>query len=107
WLVEPVEGSPKLPAVAKPGPVQVVKDDVLRDNALYLDATAGPVGLTYRHWDLDTKKEEPVGDWLAYNGGPAERRHGFARRRPDDEADPVHDFVLEFDLEVVAGAGRF
>ena len=107
WLVEPVEASPRLPAVTKPAAAKPVKDDVLRENALFLDATAAPVGLTYRHWNLDTKAEEPVGDWLAYNGGPAERRNGFARKLAEAQGDPVHDFVLEFDLEVVAGSGRF
>jgi signal peptidase I len=75
WLVEPIGGR---------GPGKSADESVLRDGVLFLDGTRTPegVGLTYRHWNLDAKEEEPVGDWLGYNGGPAQRRDGFARRRP-------------------------
>ncbi len=106
WLVEPLD-EPKLPTTGRPEPAKPVTDAVLRDDALFLDGTAAAVGLTYRHWNLDTREEEPVGDWLAYNGGPSERRGGFARRRPEAAPDPAHDFAVEFDLEVLAGAGAF
>lgn len=100
WLVEPLAGR---------GPGRPADESVLRDGVLFLDGTGTPegIGLTYRHRNLDTKEEEPVGDWLGYNGGPAQRRDGFARRRPQAAPDPVHDFAVEFDLEVVAGSGAF
>ncbi len=103
WRVEPVVGA-KQPTTGKPA-----DETVLRDGALVLDGRQSPggIGLTYRHWNLDAKEEEAVGDWLAYNGGPTERRNGFARRRPTAAPDPVHDFAVEFDLEVIAGPGTF
>lgn len=106
WLVEPI-ADPRRPASRGQG--KPADESVLRDGGLFLDATLAPegVGLTYRHWDLDAKVEEAVGDWLGYNGGPAERRNRFGRRRPDAEPDPAHDFAVEFDLEVVAGEGMF
>jgi signal peptidase I len=107
WLAEPLAG-PMLPANSRRGASgKPVDETILRENALYLDGVAAPegVGLTYRHRNLDTDEEEPVGDWLGYNGGPSERRGGFARGRP--EASPAHDFAVEFDLEVLAGSGAF
>lgn len=96
WLVEPV-ADPKLPAV-RPLPPKPPDETVLRDNALFLDATAAPdaaVGLTYRNWQFDTKSDEPFRDWLAYNGGsPADRTPA-----------PVHDFTAAFDLEFSGGTG--
>jgi signal peptidase I len=106
WLVGPLD-RPTQPTAGGPGSPKTADESVLRDNALFLDGTAEGVGLTYRHWNLDTREEEPVGDWLGYNGGPSEQRGGFARTRPG--ADPVlaKDFAVEFDLEVLAGSGTF
>jgi signal peptidase I len=107
WLVEPVATAQKPAPTRDSG--KPADESILRDDALVLDGTGTPegIGLTYRHWNLDTKEQEAVGDWLGYNGGPSERRNGFARRRPVSAPDPVHDFAVEFDLEVVAGAGVF
>jgi signal peptidase I len=107
WLVEPVADTVR-PAASR-GPGTPADESVLREGALFLDGTRTPegVGLTYRQWNLDTDREEAVGDHLGYNGGPVERRNGFARGRPESEPDPVHDFAVEFDLEVVAGSGAF
>lgn len=48
--------------------------------------------LQYRHFNLDSKREQAVGDGYAYNGG-------------DFKTDPVHDFMLECDVEVRHGEG--
>lgn len=103
WLVEPVPAPPTLPAVGRPDP-QPADAAVLADTALVLDAAnrSEGVGLTYRHWNLDRRCEEPVGYALGYNGGPAGGRSEFAAGTP-----ACRDFVLTFDLEVVAGAGSF
>ena len=87
----------KLPAVA----------DVVQGASLVLDATATPFGLTYRHRDLDTNQDHAVRDGLGYNGKP---NGSFAQRRGDDEEDsrdtvPVHDFMVECEIEVVSGQG--
>jgi signal peptidase I len=109
WLVEPLVSDPKLPATGPRQPAKPVDGTVLRDNTLFLNAAEQPegVGLTYRHWNFDRRAEEPVGDDLAYNGDSGQRRGGFARRRPAAEPDPVHDFVMVFDLRVLAGSGTF
>jgi signal peptidase I len=94
WEVGPVVDSPKLPPTAKRPLPKVV--DVVQDTRLVLDATAGPVGLTYRHRDPDASRDDVVRDRIVYNG---------AMRR---EWVPVHDFQLECEVEVVsATAGRF
>jgi signal peptidase I len=96
WLVEPVV-DPKLPPAGPPAGPKPPDETILRDSALFLDAAATPdtaVGLTYRHWQFDTKADDAVRDWLAYNGPPTERSNT-----------PVHDFALSFDLEVLGGSG--
>src|SRR5262249_51987548 len=50
--------------------------------------------LTYRHFDLDAKKLQPVYDEYGYNGGDRGPREA------------VHDFLLECDVEVTQGEGR-
>ena len=66
---------------------------MIQDDALVLDATTAPLALTYRHRSLDTKKDEPIQDRVGYNGSKA---HTSA---------PVHDFMIECELEVVSGSG--
>lgn len=94
WVVEPVAGSPRLPA----GPVKdaVADAKLIRPGAICLDGTTAAVGLTYRNWNLDTKLEEPVRDLLGYNGSP---RRSWPR--------PVSDFAVRFKLEIAAGTGTF
>ncbi|OWK43855.1 S26 family signal peptidase [Fimbriiglobus ruber] len=108
WLDEPIGQAPKLPPTRPPAEEKTVDGSILRDNTLMLDATGkrGEIGLTYRHWNLDSRTQEPVSDYQGYNGGPADRRGGFGRARPDADT-AVHDFVLEFDLEVRTGSGAF
>ena len=106
WIVEPVAADPKLPTVKHPTPPGPAGPDVLRNGILSLNAqTPGnAVGLTYRNWRLPEKDEDVIRDWLGYNGLMPEPR----RTRPLDViAPPVHDFLVEFDLEVLAGSGVF
>ena len=106
WLVQPL-ADPKLPATARA--VERPADaTILQGKAIHLDGVGQPggVGLTYRHFNLDTKREEPLHDFLAYNAQPADRQR-FARSVTAPWGDPVHDFVAVFDLEVVAGSGTF
>jgi signal peptidase I len=69
--------------------------EVVQDTELVLDASTAPIGLTYRNRDTDLGKDDVVRDRLVYNG---------AMRR---EWVPVHDFVVECEVEVVGGSGRF
>lgn len=48
----------------------------------------------YQNWQLDEGKARPICDEYTYNGSESARR-----------AEPVHDFMLECDLEVRAGTG--
>lgn len=52
--------------------------------------------LVYRHWLLDEKREEPIRDLFAYNGGALHQ-----------ELNDVHDFIVEFEIEVGVGSGEF
>lgn len=90
WEVTP----PQSPTRGLGGGAPQPSTTVVRDTELVLDATAGPVGLTYRHRDTDTLKDDVVRDHLGYNG---------ALRR---EWKPVHDFLVECEVEVVAGVGN-
>ena len=58
---------------------------------------ATSVGLTYRHWNLDDRKEEPVGD-------VEQLRRRAAVASPTGP--PAHDFSVECDVEVAAAAGE-
>jgi signal peptidase I len=66
----------------------------LTDGTFTLDATNGPVTLTYRNVNLDTGREDPIRDVMAYNAGT-----GVGR------PEAVHDFAVTFDLEVVNANG--
>lgn len=92
WEVGPVVHSPKSASPVKVPPVA----DVVQGTRLVLDATADPIGMTYRHRDSDANRDDVVRDRIVYNG---------ALRR---EWVPVHDFILECEVEVVSGTnGRF
>src|SRR5207249_239389 len=88
WLVEP-------PGAARRSPPVAADSTVLADKTLTLDATQQPVGLTYRHWHLDDKREEPIRAWDAYNGNA----------QPFAGAAAVHDFLLTCEVEPAAGGG--
>jgi signal peptidase I len=97
WLVDPPARDPRLPATAR---AETTADEsVLRDGGLVLDAAESPqamVGLTYRHWDLDQKREEPVRAWSSYDGTP----------RSFGNLPTAHDFSIECEVEVTAAAGE-
>ncbi|MCZ2342567.1 MAG: signal peptidase I [Bacteroidales bacterium] len=102
WLVEPIAADPNRIIPWRLTPGQPVDADILQDGSLHLDATQAPIGLTYRHWQWDRQDTDPVRDWLHYNG-PAP---STGRTRPIAVVAPaVHDFCLECDLEIHAGAG--
>jgi signal peptidase I len=84
------------------GPERPADATVLSDNVLTLTDTA----VTYLNWNLDTGRDEPVGDFLEYNGHPPARRQ-FARSATAPWGEPAHDLAVSFDLEVVAGSGVF
>jgi signal peptidase I len=50
--------------------------------------------VTYRHWHLDERREEPVRAWSAYDGAP--RHFG--------QLPAAHDFILSCEIEVAAAA---
>ncbi len=56
-----------------------------------IDGRKRPASLSYRNFDLDEEKCEPIRDEYSYNTGV----------RPDGEC--VHDFLAQCDLEVSAG----
>lgn len=89
WLVEPLT-QPRQPATE-------ADSTVLRDGSIVLDATrpeAPALGLTYRHWNLDAAREEPITDELGYNAALTPRG-----------AQLVHDFAAEFEITAHGGAG--
>jgi hypothetical protein len=67
-------------------------ETVVTGSALTLAATNRDAGLTYRHWNIDERKEEPIKSWSSYDGYP----RSFAQQPP------AHDFSLECEIEVVA-----
>ena len=91
WEVGPLAEVARLPGKKSKLPSIA---DVVQDDRLVLDATETPFGLTYRHRDLDSKRDSSVRDRLAYNGGPSHRVWL-----------PVHDFIVSFDVEILAGVG--
>ena len=101
WVVEPLAAA-KLPGT-DPATPTVPVETIVRGVELHLDASAGPqtvLGAGYRNRDVDparaaiAKPDGLIRDDLGYNG---------SRGVPK----PVHDFIAECELEVVAGAGTF
>lgn len=91
WVVS-APADPRLPAgePAAPAPAPAIEGD-----ALVLDASATPqaeVGVSYRHFQLDVRREEPVRVWSAYDGPP----RGFGG------LPAARDFVFSCDIEVTA-----
>ncbi len=74
---------------------------LLAERELHLDGGRAPrsaLWIAYRHHRLDetgkTDREEPIRDGFAYNGAAG-----------DDRAFAVHDFFVEFEVEIVGGSG--
>jgi signal peptidase I len=69
----------------------------VEETRLRLDGRGSPQSwhwLIYKHWNLDDNKIQPVRDEYTYNGSDSNRR-----------AVPVHDFMLETDVEIAQGQG--
>ncbi|MBA4068072.1 MAG: hypothetical protein C0501_31090 [Isosphaera sp.] len=96
FLAEPAENDPRLPPTPGRQP-EPADGSVLNGGELTLDA-AGPrtaVGVTYRHFNLDDRREEPVRAWTSYDGLP----------RSFGQLPAANDFSLECVVEVrAAGA---
>lgn len=93
WVVA-ADQDPRLPA-GTPGNRAAAETPVIQENAIVLDAAEAPqamAGVTYRHWNLDAGREEPVRIWNAYDGAP--RHFG--------QLPAAHDFILTCDVEVTA-----
>jgi signal peptidase I len=70
---------------------------ILEGTSLRLDGMPYPEDwqwLVYRHWSLDDYKVQAIRDEYTYDGKETVRR-----------AEPVHDFMLECDVEVIRGEG--
>jgi signal peptidase I len=92
WVASPAD--PRLPAGAPGG---AAPEPRVEGGALVLDASESPqavAAVTYRHWHLDERREEPVRAWSAYDGAP--RHFG--------QLPAAHDFVLSCEVEVAAAA---
>jgi len=114
WLIEVGTGPNStvadelLPHPSPASPDLISQNSIIVDGkTLRFEATASPeaaVGVTYRHFHLDLQEDQPVRDWLDYNGLPPET----GRFRPVQVVMPaVHDFIVECDLELLAGPGLF
>ena len=97
WLVHPPENDPRLPAGESAAP-KPADESVVKDGELILDAAVPQrqVGVEYRNWDLDGKREEPLRAWNSYDGPP----RSFAGQPT------AHEFMLECEVEVTAAAGE-
>ena len=101
WMAEPRENDPRLPEwsgrVAEPADSSVVASRELTLDAAATTQTIAVV--SYRHWNLDTRREEVIRAWNSYDGVPARF----------DQLDAARDFSFECELEVVTAtaAGRF
>jgi len=95
WVVEPIADDPKLPVKLKEKETPSANaETIVQGNRLVLDATNEPLGLSYRHRNLDTKADETIRDRLAYNGGVNLGR-----------VQSAHDFQVECEVEVLSGSG--
>jgi signal peptidase I len=78
------------------GTTRPPNDRELKDGTFTLDATNGPVTLMYVNVNLDTGKEDPIRDVMAYNAGT-----GVGK------PEAVHDFDFTFDFQNIGSAGGF
>ena len=90
--------------VVEKGQEATVKNEsaiTLTNRELAIDASAqinNPVWISYRHQHFDddarTESDDVIRDEFIYNGAGL-----------DDRLQPVHDFMVEFELEIVEGSG--
>ncbi|MBV9126324.1 MAG: signal peptidase I, partial [Planctomycetes bacterium] len=76
-------------------PCHLVTLSSLEGTTLHLDAArpGEEQWLIYRNWSLEENEEQPIQDSYGYNGTLSWK------------SEPVHDFLLEGDLEVLRGSG--
>lgn len=97
WRERWVVASPTDPRLPPDAPGGKTAEPRIEGGALVLDASESPqavAAVTYRHWHLDERREEPVRAWNAYDGAP--RHFG--------QLPAVHDFVLTCEVEVASAA---
>jgi signal peptidase I len=106
WLAEPGENDPRFPITtgrfAEPADADVVAAGTITLNGAAPGQTSA--GVTYRNWNLDTRREDVIRAWSSYDGVP--QKFG----KPAFESlDAAHDFSFECEVEVIAtsGEGRF
>jgi signal peptidase I len=102
WLVEPAENDTRLPRIEVVQESHPVTAEILQGGVITLTAAHSPQSqqcLTYRHWDFQRQREEPVRAENPYNG--AVRGRAFLPA--------VHDFGVECTVEVLAShaSGEF
>lgn len=93
WLVYPPDQDGRLPHEAATRASTADASVVQNGGAIVLDGAASPqaeVRLEYRHWNLDTQREEAVQSGNSYDG-PVRRSSSVY---------PVHDFYLWCEVEV-------
>lgn len=98
FLVEPAENDPRLPPASNKRP-EPADSSVVRDGELVLDAAASPqatAAVTYRNWNLDDRREDPVRAWSSYDGVP----------RAFNQLPPANDFSISCEVEVVSASGE-
>ncbi len=94
WLVEPPENDPRLPPETN-RPPEPADHSVLQGGEITLDAITGSrtsAGITYRHCDLDTRKEQPILVWNSYDGFRSGR----------GQLPHANDFSMSCEVEVLA-----
>lgn len=91
------QAEPEAPARDASNPALAHRAQTWRaDKQLFLDGShdAGqPCWLSYRNFSMKTGKDETIHDEYAYNAGCVRGQ------------EPVHDFMVECDLEVIRGTG--
>jgi signal peptidase I len=99
WLVDPRGTDARLPGPSGRDP-QPADSSVVAGGVLTLDGAANPqanAGATYRHWNLDTQKDEAIRAWSSYDGVPLRfDRPAF------DSLPAARDFSVVCDVQVVA-----
>jgi signal peptidase I len=95
WGVRWVVSEPADPRLPADQPAVAPAAPAIEGTALVLDASSAPqaqVGVSYRHFHLDVRREEPVRVWTAYDGPP----RGFGG------LPAARDFYFSCDIEVTA-----
>src|SRR5262249_25841882 len=98
WGIRWVKGRPEVPGAEFSRDKSSLPADEHIDGSSLKWVPSAPNGeiqwIVYHHWLLDEAREETIRDWFAYNGAALQQ-----------ELSDVHDFSVEFDVEVGAGTG--